>query len=622
MNPQYIPVIYTSIVVSAIWIAIYLGQRRNIQALLLNEYKSKSDSFARLCSPYFSPPNLPRPEVDLSTSRLLGDVEDVLCVDYKQASGERNINGKVAIAEASVTGIQMLQQFAAVDQNFYRAISALAGKQLTGFADLHNHVAPYASSLLAGMSDNVVNKVQGHVAEQIVADHLRHLGHHVTLAAHSNQPGYDLIVDHHLLINVKNHFSMAGINAHFTHYPDIPVIAPDHIASAHHGLLHIDASHGIDQLAHALPAPHTIISDHGLNHHHVLRQTHHALNAAAGHVPMHLPWIAIGTSTWREAKLLCEGATKLERAAKNILCDTAGTGIGGAIGAKVGGAVGTVVMPVIGTAVGALAGGIIGGIAGRNVSNQIKYAPLKKLQAAHSCALDQLKATINDAQKRADANYEREKLIASEELQKSKIRAKNLIDDLEKNCLDATQVLCQLTESQKNELIWTVDSALSKEENSAKDMLRQAKQAAIWKRLLLIEQKMLHAKVWLRLIEERKRNFHRSLEVIDRAQLDASIKTAALFDLTLALGYGREECHGFLKQLKEQSDKYRSVALAKSEHICSELRELRVTKMLWLATTADRLIAASQEEVKPHLEAFKPVDNELKAAMKSFGFQA
>ena len=65
-----------------------------------------------------------------------------------------------------------------------------------------------------GLSNGAIDCLQGHVAESIVADHLRSYGHEVLFPATSNQQGYDLVVDGHAY-NVKDLAQFSETSHHF-----------------------------------------------------------------------------------------------------------------------------------------------------------------------------------------------------------------------------------------------------------------------------------------------------------------------------------------------------------------------------------------------------------------------
>jgi len=108
-----------------------------------------------------------------------------------------------ALGDSAWMGLEMIHNLSSVDEHIYQAMSHMAGIQLSSIGDLHQNLENWAQNWYGGLTDGAVTNLQGHVAEQIVADHLKQLGHHVDFAQHSNEAGWDLLVDHHP-VNVKD----------------------------------------------------------------------------------------------------------------------------------------------------------------------------------------------------------------------------------------------------------------------------------------------------------------------------------------------------------------------------------------------------------------------------------
>ncbi len=126
------------------------------------------------------------------------------------------------LGESAWTGLEMIHNLSAVNEHVYDALSQMAGAQLASIGDLHANLQDWAQDWYGGLTERAINNLQGHVAEQVVADHLRELGHHVQFAEHSNQSGWDFLVDGQNRVNVKDVADVSSISHHFEKYPDIP----------------------------------------------------------------------------------------------------------------------------------------------------------------------------------------------------------------------------------------------------------------------------------------------------------------------------------------------------------------------------------------------------------------
>jgi len=106
---------------------------------------------------------------------------------------------------------------------------------------------------------------------------------------------------------------MTSLYQHFEKYPHIPVIANADIHGNIDTALHIDPTHGIDQLhlLHGLEADHAVILDGDLNHDAIVSQVHDASDAITGHIEFHIPLITLTLSSFREARLLSKNHTDI-----------------------------------------------------------------------------------------------------------------------------------------------------------------------------------------------------------------------------------------------------------------------------------------------------------------------
>ncbi|MCE1188490.1 MAG: hypothetical protein LWX56_05055 [Ignavibacteria bacterium] len=325
-----------------------------------------------------------------------------------------------AIGESAWYGTDIINNMLSVDQNVYDALSQLAGKQMDSISDLHSYLSHWDTDWTGHLT--AINNLQGYVAEFVVADHLRSLGHTVTFPEASNTPGYDIMVDGHPY-NVKDVLDMSSIKEHFLHHPDIGVISNYDVHGLNDTVFHIDPTHGIDQVfAASAVADHSHIIDNALSHDAVLDQTHHAADAITGNIDMHFPIITAALSSYREVKILMKGHTTLMTSVKNIGLDVAGTGIGAAAGAKAGAAIGTFFGPGIGIAIGGIIGAIGGAIGGRLVTNNIKKEDMVRANNQYTQAVESYKNNLAGVESYCKNQITNSKIIYQQQL-------KNLADE-------------------------------------------------------------------------------------------------------------------------------------------------------------------------------------------------
>ncbi len=526
----------------------------------------------------------------------------------------RDLGLDVAIGEAAVTGYGLLSGFLAVDGDFCRAISELAGHQITSFSDLHAQIGEYSGSIWSGVSEGVVAKVQGHVAEQIVADHLRQLGHHVEFAPASNTASYDLIVDHDYLINVKDHASLAGVHAHLAAHPDVSVIVPAGLADHADGI--IDASHGIDGLHQALDhSVGGVIADAGLDHDAVVGHTHSALDFLTGHVDVHIPWITLIRSTVREAELLISGATELERAARNIVCDAVGTGVGGALGAKAGALIGTALMPGFGTLIGGIMGAVGGALGGRFMSNCVKYAPLKEAQEAYSRAREELVSGAQSIQADAEREYAFAVREAEQSLERLAREAKTQIDRAVSLSRGQLSAEAGLTNDEEARLLYTTRVGLRNELEEAR---RRARELPIW-RIVWPDADAAQRLATLRLCAKRAAEFERAVEAEITSSSQSAERAERMFNLALALGYGVSDCESYLARVRKAVEKARSQIVTLANQESERVFAARAERIRALELTAQRLAASVEQRMRPLVNRAKEREAVLRREMASFG---
>jgi hypothetical protein len=297
----------------------------------------------------------------------------------------------------------MWARWEAVDRSVFQAVAHMSHSAVNNFGDLMKvvDVKGYAVQTAGFLS-----KLVGHMGEWKVQEHLMSSGIGVSMPFTSNEPGLDMWLDGHA-VNVKNYADVGlAAHEHFMAHPDIPIIVPADAANIPADALHFDPSHGMDvsALDHS---DHLVIVDHALSHAETVGHAQGAIDTLGDAGPhMHVPWVTLAVSSFREGRLLFEGSTDLARAAKNIAVDTAAVGGGGFLGAKAGAAVGSLIAPGLGTLIGGLVGGIGGAIVGRSAANAIKRAPLDEAKAALQSAREHYKEAEGAAMAHAETSWQ------------------------------------------------------------------------------------------------------------------------------------------------------------------------------------------------------------------------
>ncbi len=349
-----------------------------VEAELLGPPPGLGDLFQgaqREAAPHFLGPGPPvYPDDPLGSAKSRVDAASVMTTAAAVVDGAWPAGGYVL-------------QWAQLDHTFLEAIGHLTTRTVTSVGDLHQAVDHWkALSQLSGPSEALVRQVKGHVAEFMARDHLVDAGHHVAMAGASNNEAWDLDVDGHLM-NVKAWADGgAAVAVHAAHYPDHSVVLAGDGGHIPHDALHFDPLHAIDlQAAHEAGA--SVFVDDALSQVHAAQVAENGLDAAAGNVHVHVPWVTLAVVSFQEVRLLTKGHTDLLRASKNITVTTTAVGGGMTVGAKAGAAIGTFIAPGLGTAIGAVVGGLAGTFAGRKVASSIKEAPLVDAKARYEAAV-------------------------------------------------------------------------------------------------------------------------------------------------------------------------------------------------------------------------------------------
>ena len=358
------------------------------------------------------------------------------------------------IAVAAAVGVAGLVDWWQVDENVLKAVEAWTHEHIGNTLDLWSAVQEHKYELDKGLFISL----RGHVGEQMAADHLAAAGLNVSLPEASNQPGWDLDVDGQL-VNVKVTADAGKTLAeHFERYPDIPVLINADAGNIPPDAIWFDPSEGLD--ASVLVGEHVTLVDHALSLHDAAASVHDAFGADVDvDVPIVGVLITVARSGTREAKLVRDGHTDVERALKNVAIDTAARGggviVGGLAGAKVGAWVDVATFGFtmgLGTVLGGLLGAAGGAMAGSATASHVRLAPLRdawqRLQrdlSGYERAIESqqkiVTAKVAASEQRAQQKLERRRATAQERLAADLKRLRREVE--EASTFDAARVLEQ-----------------------------------------------------------------------------------------------------------------------------------------------------------------------------------
>ncbi len=290
--------------------------------------------------------NLPSQQV-LSTGKYVGQL------------GETGVSATELATYGAVTSAEFVWSWMAIDPDLVAAASFASTDSIRNGIDFAWYVHQHYDSLSSAAKEGFLNRLSGYYAEQQVADILSQAGHVVQFAETANQPVWDLVVDGHL-VNVKNVIDIGSIKAD---------------ALAHQGVTYL-----VPHDAHGI-AGENIVHLPGFSHDAVKEAVHEGIGQAHGHAAMegfglHIPFITIGFSAYRNIRQVVSSGKELGAATNHFVKESVAKGTGVVVGGKVGGAIGTAICPGVGTAIGAIIGALGGGIGGGAVATWWKCRPL------------------------------------------------------------------------------------------------------------------------------------------------------------------------------------------------------------------------------------------------------
>jgi len=255
-------------------------------------------------------------------------------------------DNKQEAAIAGLTLLDFLSDIAKIDDFALQGIDFASKEDLSSIFKFSHYVGEnYYQMINAGS----LTRLQGYVAENIVAHDLTMMGHIIDSAQTPNQPGWDLIVDG-IPFNIKNVNSLEAIKDHFEKYPYIPVITNHDIVSQAH-------DQGLEN----------VFSTPNLDYDETIDLTKETIEAGhdAAHFPV--PWISLGVESAFNSLLLLRGETDLSNAMINISTNAGGRFLGSLVGEEVVAGIGLILFGPAGALIGSGVGGVLGGLFGKKL---------------------------------------------------------------------------------------------------------------------------------------------------------------------------------------------------------------------------------------------------------------
>ncbi len=283
-------------------------------------------------------------------------------IDFREIgklTGDYGVNPAEVAAYGGLTFAEFLWSWATIDHNLINAASFSSTQPIHNGFDFVRYIHEHYDSLNEAGKQGFLNRLSGYYAEQQSRNILIHAGHSVHVAATSNQPVWDFVVDHHL-VNIKDVANIGSIKADAIAHPGVTYIVP----SDAHG-------HVIENIQRL----------DGFNHQHINDAIHQSLAQVHGTSAMesagiHLPIFTIAFAITRNTKQVIKDGKDVGVAATHTMKEIITKGTGVVAGAQICGTIGTILFPGFGTVLCSIAGAMIGGIAGAVCGEKWKRLPL------------------------------------------------------------------------------------------------------------------------------------------------------------------------------------------------------------------------------------------------------
>jgi uncharacterized membrane-anchored protein YhcB (DUF1043 family) len=511
--------------------------------------------------------------------------------------------------------------FAAIDKNVFEGMSHLRSEQISTLSDLSKVLKEYDHSTWSGLSSGALVKVQGHIGESVVAQHLQSAGLKVDWPETSNNQGWDLAINgQHLDVKAaaKDAWS-SSISNHFAEHPNIPVVVAGDALHIPHDALHFNSElgTGFDVLAKAMEhgGGHQIFVDDALSNIDLHDHVQHATSTALGSPDVahhHFPFVTLALSGYKEVSLLFNDKTDPLTALKHVFLDTAGTGIGGLAGAKAGALIGCFFGP-IGAGLGVFVGGIAGAIAARTVTNDIKHQDFEDAKGSYEAATQRLRTQLSTEEASAKTQLSALRksgqdclLVESREIKETiEVRTTEL-----QQWSDSSQVVyrCEglpLTEDASNQIKALIDV-----------LKEHARGHGIWRRWIWPHLPSMADEMALRFL---RRVAMKLDEFSRRLAIGESVSRNELFSLLGVAGVVRPEVMSYLDAIYAVQSARQRQLQADVQSQMAKLMEKRAQVVRGINETAEALAASIRTKLAPLIAERERRENRLKIEARKLG---
>lgn len=552
------------------------------------------------CEPQSLPPRGDASATSPDTDRLSGDWRDALWIAAPQA-------GLFAASLADTARSQLL-----LDDSMLAALSQLSGTQVDGLADLRAVMDVKDYQL-----DSV--KIQGTVAEQVAGEDFANAGHTVAFPNASNNPGWDFTIDGQE-VNSKLTVDFNNVaNAHFSEYPDIPIVINADAANIPSDALRfdgttIDTSELIGERLTIVDESLTLAGIEDISADTAIAADGIELDDG-GVIPGLSLVIAAVRSGYREGKLLNKGKTNWNRAAKNIAIDTGAKGGGALAGGLAGLKAGALIDVATGgatlglaSAAGALLGALGGGLLGGKVANTVKHQPLYEAQENLQSKLLDLDTAIENAQSEASHRLENELATHQSHLSASAAAAHSVFEStLEKGRQEITRVSVLTPDEMRTLLAVGCEVVEAQTETFAKQFA-----ALPW-----LERTMNRDAIDR--VEAAGVSWLQQAQAMNQVTESSPRATESAFDLIMPLAGGREAARAFLGRISATRDLVHAAAIEANDNLVRTLVALRATTVESLNREADQISEEAKRQIDPALRRVEKARNKMLQELEMAG---
>lgn len=573
----------------------------SIDEIFLRIRNEKKPQFPIVDKPPFEAENLNDSDVRLSDAKIPeGDDR----YSYITAGGESFL----------LYGSEIWKNFQSIDSHVYEAMSRLSGENIKSIADLSHSFSQYQHDFWGEIPKALLDKWKGHLAEPYAATHFEQAGYHVDWPDHSNQPGWDLLVNGHE-VNVKLVGNVSSLYEHFRKFPDIPAVVPGdlHLGAFSDHVFHFDPTQGLnDGFSEFLASSghHSVIVDTALSSPDVQTQALDSAHAALGGsaaVHAHVPWITVATAGWREAKLLHGGKTDLKAAGTNLASDTVGRGGGALVGAKSGALLGSAIGSIfpgpgtaIGGAVGAAVGGVSGSLVGNKISIQFKRKPLDKaIESAQQAksAFDELQRNV---QAESEAKYSSEVQKQTANLEQIRMQENGFINQSHDRLKGQLSAKFQLSTEQTKVWFGEAMASLALEAKAVHD---EVKNQGAWRRWIWPDLKTVTLVEIIAVNRKRSENLKKSFDEKLQSKLD--VDCFEILDILSEYGILKNRVEEFVLECEEARNSYEESYRSQISRSYSTIIDARTLAFDKLSTMVNDLMASIRTKLSPLLDDFQ-----------------